>query len=422
MKVSTIIPWLLAAGLVGGVCAATAQVPLRVGPVPPVAPPVPGPVTAPVVSGNGAQIQFAEPSFSFGKVAAGSEVKHDFEFVNTGDQVLEIRSVQTSCGCTTAADYERSIAPGARGRIPVILRTTGFTGPLHKTITVNSTAVREPTVVLQLTGEAWVPVAVSPPYLYFPQVTGGAPAAARTARITSNVESPLHILSTQVEPDSFKAVLRTVEEGKVFELEVTPVGEFKPGATQGLVRLETNQKDSPELQVKLYLNVLEAVVVTPKHLILPAGNLPAATKRYVSIRSSDNTPLVVKSVEVPGFADVATSFTETIPGKMFRVEATFPEGFLLEQGQSPKLLVHTDRADYEELEVPVVQPVRSSVIRPRAPVTVRAPASVAPLAPVPEPTPRVSIPATPVPELRPIPPGAGSESLPPVPPIPPRSR
>jgi hypothetical protein len=418
MKTLTIVPSLLASGLLGTALAATVNV------LPSRQTTPPGP-TAPAVAslpGKRPQIHFPEKTFDFGKVPAGKEIQHDFEFVNTGDEVLEIRSVRTSCGCTTAADYAKQIAPGAKGRIPVILRTSGFTGPLHKTITVTSTAAREPTVVLQLKGEAWVPVSISPSYLYFPQVTGGHPPSPKTARITSNVETPLHILSTEVEPGAFTASLRTVEEGKIYEVEVTPTGDFKPGATQGLVRLQTNQKDTPELQVKIFLNVVAAVVALPKHLVLPSGNLPAATKRYVSIRVNDGNPLNITRAEVPGHPEISVSVTETVKDRMFRVEAVFPAGLKLQQDESPVLLVTTTRSDFKQLEIPIIQPARPATVRRPPATTAIRPASVGPVTPDPETHPVTVIPSSPVPELKPIPPRAGDAPSPPLPPVPPRSR
>lgn len=409
MKTRKIVSWLMAAGLGGTALAAVV-------PAVPARPPV-APLTVTTTPGNGPQIHFTDRKHEFGRVPAGQEVRHDFEFVNTGDRVLEIRSVQTSCGCTTAADYEKTVAPGAKGKIPVRLSTSNFTGRLHKTVTVNSTAVREPTVVLELVGEAWVPVAITPSYLYFPQVTGGQAAAAKTARIVSNVETPLQILATEAEPDSFEVTLRTVTEGKEYELEARPVGNFKPGSTQGVVKLRTNQEDVPELEVKLYLNVVEAVVATPSHLILPPGSLPNVTKRYVSVRANDGNPLTVTKAEIPGNPDIGVTLSEPLKGRMFRVEVTFPAGLQLEQGQSLSVVVTTTHPDYAELKVPIVQPVRAAV----RPATRSVAASTPPPAPVgpvntrpnARPEPFTSL----VPDLTP-----GDPPPPPLPPVPPRSR
>lgn len=419
MKTPRIVSWLLTASL-GGTAFAATVTPL---PSPPSAVPA-APLTATVTPGHGPQILFGDRTFDFGRTPAGTEIRHDFEFVNSGDQMLEIRSVQTSCGCTTAADYEKTIAPGAKGRIPVILRTSGFTGPLHKTITVNSTAAKEPTVVLQLKGEAWVPVAINPPYLYFPQVTGGKPAEPRTARIVSNVETPLHILSTEVEPESFQVSLRTIVDGKEYELEARPAGKFKPGSTQGVVRLRTNQKDTPQLEVKLYLNVVQAVVATPSHLILPPGSLPSMTKRYLSIRANDGNLLAVSEAEVSGHPDVTVALTETLKGRMFRVEVTFPAGFTLAQGQSPSIVVKTSHPDYPELKIPVVQPQRAAITPSIRATTASSPRVLTgPVPPAPAVLPARPKPfASPVPDLTPAPPPARKTPTPPLPPAPPRSR
>src|SRR5262249_8072316 len=65
------------------------------------------------------RIQFSTPTFDFGKVEAGTAIKHDFIFTNTGNAVLEIRDVKPSCGCTTAGQWDRLVQPGKTGSIPV---------------------------------------------------------------------------------------------------------------------------------------------------------------------------------------------------------------------------------------------------------------------------------------------------------------
>src|SRR6516162_5525763 len=67
---------------------------------------------------SGPKIQFAEPNFDFGKVDSGELVKHEFVFTNSGNQVLEVRDVRASCGCTTPGNWDRQVEPGKTGKIP----------------------------------------------------------------------------------------------------------------------------------------------------------------------------------------------------------------------------------------------------------------------------------------------------------------
>src|SRR5262249_11195804 len=68
---------------------------------------------------TGPKMEIAEPTFDFGKVPAGPMINHAFTFTNTGDQVLEIKDVRPSCGCTTAGEWDHQVQPGKQGSIPV---------------------------------------------------------------------------------------------------------------------------------------------------------------------------------------------------------------------------------------------------------------------------------------------------------------
>jgi hypothetical protein len=376
----------------------------------------PGPPSAPrfnpatppagVPLAPGARIEFKEKRYQFGKVPAGQEVRHNFEFTNPGTETLEIRSVQTSCGCTTAKDYARSIPPGGHGVIPVVLRTTNFSGPLHKTITVVSTAVNSPLVTLSLEGEAWVPIAVKPPYLYFRAVVGSTNIPPRSVRIENHLDQPVEILGVEPSSDAFDVELKPLKEGRQYELKVTPKGPFKPGSTQASVLVRTNSKKRPSVTINLFLNLQNPVVATPSHLILPAGPLLIPMKRYVTVRSSDGRPLQVSNVRLTGAEGAQVKLTETLKQRMFRVEVLFPAGFQLTRGQTARLDLDTDHPKFSHFTIPVIQPRRASTGRPYAPPRPRRtarphPASTPAPAPAPAPPPVLG---SPVPPLTPLPP------------------
>ncbi len=76
-----------------------------------------------------------------------------FEFTNTGDEPLIITNVQSTCGCTIPTKPTEPIAPGKTGKIDV--KYNMHTGPIRKTITVESNAinVEEGRVAIKIKGE-----------------------------------------------------------------------------------------------------------------------------------------------------------------------------------------------------------------------------------------------------------------------------
>ena len=85
-----------------------------------------------------AKIAFANPTYDFDKVDAGTIVKHTYHFANVGEGDLVISEARPSCGCT-APHYPRNpIAPGDSGVIDVEFNTENKAGEQNKTITIIS--------------------------------------------------------------------------------------------------------------------------------------------------------------------------------------------------------------------------------------------------------------------------------------------
>jgi hypothetical protein len=105
---------------------------------------------------TGAKIEFKDKDNT---IDYGTVNKEDdngirvFEFTNTGDAPLIITNVQSSCGCTVPSKPTEPIAPGMTGKIEV--KYNMHTGPIRKTITVESNAVNveEGRVALKIKGE-----------------------------------------------------------------------------------------------------------------------------------------------------------------------------------------------------------------------------------------------------------------------------
>lgn len=372
-------------------------------------------------SGDGPQIEFLETKHEFGRVSAGEIIRQNFAFKNTGNRPLEIRSVQPSCGCTTAGEWSKIVAPGQTGAIPIQLSTTNFKGPIHKTVTVVSSALNSPVTTLYLNGEVWVPVSLNPPYLYFSLVTGRAEAASRTARIQNNTDEPMEILGVESSSDSIQAEVRTITPGKEYELVASVNGKLSAVSSQGTVKIKTSAKESPVLEVKVYAHMQDPIVATPSHLILPAGPLPGAVKRYVTVRSNETEPLSIDPPELIGVENVEVAVTETLKGRMFRIELVFPAGFDLEAGKEAMVKVHTSNQDFPEFTLPVIQPqqaVRAPLAARQAPPPPPSATVVPPLTPAPKPPPPTF--DSPVPSLLP---DSDAPPLPPAPvaPLPPKS-
>ncbi len=94
------------------------------------------------------KIYFPENEHDFGKVKEGKSVDFTFKFMNKGNSLLEIKSVNTSCGCTAAVLSDKKINPGKEGSIRVEFDSTHKSGEVTRTIAVTSNDPEEPNKIL----------------------------------------------------------------------------------------------------------------------------------------------------------------------------------------------------------------------------------------------------------------------------------
>jgi len=103
---------------------------------------------------SGAKIEFKSDTVDYGTTSKEDDNGlRVFEFTNTGNADLIITDVKSTCGCTVPSKPKDPIKPGKTGKIEV--KYNMHTGPIRKTITVQSNAVNVPggTVALKLKGE-----------------------------------------------------------------------------------------------------------------------------------------------------------------------------------------------------------------------------------------------------------------------------
>ncbi|MEO8239066.1 MAG: DUF1573 domain-containing protein [Flavobacterium sp.] len=106
-------------------------------------------------SQNGPKIEFAaqDNTIDYGRITKGDDANRSFEFTNTGDAPLLITSAQSTLSTIVITKPSTAIMPGKKGKIDV--KYNMATGPIRKTITVETNAVNYPDgrVALKIKGE-----------------------------------------------------------------------------------------------------------------------------------------------------------------------------------------------------------------------------------------------------------------------------
>ena len=115
------------------------------------------------IAQSGAKIEFKEETINYGEVEKGKDDGiRIFEFTNTGDEPLYIKNAKSSCGCTVPEWPKDPIAPGGKGQIKVQYNMNS--GPISKTITIETNAINKPNgmIPLRIKGTVIVKEEVSP--------------------------------------------------------------------------------------------------------------------------------------------------------------------------------------------------------------------------------------------------------------------
>src|SRR5262249_15369019 len=154
---------------------------------------------------HGPIIEFTEPEFDFGRVSSGTIVSHIFSFTNKGDQPLEIRDVNASCGCTAVANYSRRVEPGQSGSIPILFNTSGMGGPVVKTLKVLNNSPEDSNFVLQIVATVFKPIDALPSVVAFSFGPDFQTNQSRVVRVVSNLSEPVTISEPVCTNNNFRA-------------------------------------------------------------------------------------------------------------------------------------------------------------------------------------------------------------------------
>ena len=317
-----------------------------------------GPPPRPVASvanrpPTGPQLVVSNRIFDFGTVQKGASLRHDFIIHNRGDAPLEISEVRPACGCTTAGEWTRTLAPGASGSIPVKFDSAQFSGPITKTVTVISNDPATPETVLEIKGIVRSPVMVSHPVIIFPALTDPTLSATRSVTIRHEVEGALKLSDLTCDKPNFKPVLKEIVPGKEFELQVTTVPPFESGTHTARIALKTSNAEMPTIAVQAVVTVLPAVQIAPTELMFPVAKLATPEKRYVVVLNHRGGDLQISDLETNA-RGVEFAVQRNPDGRQFTIALNFPAGFDAAAGDKLYFRGRTNHPGTPTFSVPIV--------------------------------------------------------------------
>jgi len=191
----------------------------------------------------------ASDTYTFEPVLEGALVTHDFIIENRGNAVLQILNVKAGCGCTTASNTPKEIAPGQSGKISLSFNSSGYGGDtVNKRTRVETNDPDHATITLTITGPIEEFAKIEPERAV---LTGAAGEDIKTEiRITPNKKSPFKI--TGVKAKEGKSIRLDLKEAKTedgaYILTVTNLRK-EAAKYNDKIYLTTDNTAKPELSI-----------------------------------------------------------------------------------------------------------------------------------------------------------------------------
>jgi hypothetical protein len=203
-------------------------------------------------------LKFKNVTVDFGEVATGKIVDILFEFTNTGTDILYIKNITPSCGCTTADLVKKDYKPGENGTIASKFNTSGYNGKVVKTITVTSNDPDTPEVRLTLSGSVIVKefaqASIKPEHIAFGNVSSGK-AYVRKLNLSNSGNLDLRVIEISCGPEVslvFKTNTLAAKKSTEITLNFTP---FEKGTFNNMVKIRTNDYRNPYIFVRIEAQV-----------------------------------------------------------------------------------------------------------------------------------------------------------------------
>lgn len=245
----------------------------------------------------------AEPVVDAGEVPVGEPIDVVFAIENRGDAPLHVTEVRPTCGCTVA-EYDRTIEPGATGKVRATVDTTSIVGPNAKAITVFTDDPESPRIQLTVQSDVKPFLTVAPGYARFTSFIRDERDQTQSQLLSAPDFPDLEITGVE-SPAEFVAVsyreARADERaegaaGKQWRVDVTLEKSAPVGPVADHVVVRTNHPKQPTVEIPVSGFVRPIVAVTPPSIDFGQVDPSESQEWGVLVRNFGEQPLVIEGV------------------------------------------------------------------------------------------------------------------------------
>jgi hypothetical protein len=322
-------------------------------------------IAACIPSAFGQQFQniFKERSHDFGNVTRAAKTEHRFYFENPFSTPLHVRSVRTSCGCTTPSILTETVQPGEVGCILAVFNTGTHSGSRGATITVTFDKPSFAEVQLNVKGYIRWDVVFTPGQVAFGKVPEGS-AKELDVHMEYVGKSTWNVTHVSCDLPYVKVGIRESlrQGGKVhYDLKVSLDQSAPAGPIQSEITLHTNDLNIKTLSLGFSADIESTLSIQPNLVSLGAIGKEEQVKKLIRLTGAQ--PFKIISIESEAFDVSATKLDEKSKDVHLVPLVFSPKSLGSDKSeQKGKIYLLTDMDARPRLELDVVYRIKEDAV------------------------------------------------------------
>jgi Protein of unknown function (DUF1573) len=303
---------------------------------------------------------FKTTNHDFGTVARAAKTEFRFTFDNPYNQTIHVRSVRTSCGCTSPSVETETVPPGGRGSILAKFNTGTHTGSKAATLTVTFDKPSFSEVQLHVKGYIRSDVVFQPGEATFGDILQGTSKSIEVG--VDYAGKPLWQINKVTTSDNFVSVVPTEvtrQNGRIrYALAISISGDAPVGPLESEIIVHTNDRNLTTVPLRLVANIAPEVSVSPQTLSLGDIVEGEPIKQLVVLKGIQ--PFLIKSVESNEF-DIESKLNEETKTLHALPLIIRPKAQEFGKEIKGKITFATDLPDRPKLDVGTVFRLKSTI-------------------------------------------------------------
>lgn len=197
------------------------------------------------------------PILNMGTTIEDTVVSGIIKFKNTGDDILKIGRIQTTCGCTVAELSKTEYAPGERGEIEVYFNTKGYGGTLaRKSVMIHMEQGTPARVRVDIQTEVKALLEVEPRFINLQDLSLTTDTLEQSLTITNNYNRDMAVtdLYTNIDDLDISVDEFTLKPGDSQNVVIRPIMN-KPIRVNGYIDIRISEPVERTKRVPVFIKL-----------------------------------------------------------------------------------------------------------------------------------------------------------------------